>query len=688
MATITAASGGGNWTTGATWVGGVAPTAADDARLAGTSGNVTVDAGALCRSLDCTGYTGTVTHNASSTLNIGDGTAGAGNIALRFVSGMTYNGNNTGNFLFKSTSATTQTIDFASKNMGSVTFDGVGASWQLTGTFAQRSGATNMTLTNGALDTNGQSCTWVALSSSNSNTRSFSLGTSNITITAASSSAWNFTTDTNLTFNPGSSTITFTGAGATLTPGLVGGLRGTVFNNLVFTGGGSVALGSSMARYFVCNNLTVTGTAAKTDIFSFREGNSCIISGTLTLTGNSVTNRMLVESRLWGSTATINAAAVSLANCDFVDITGAGAATWTGTSLGDCGHNSNIIFDAPVTQTRSGAGGNWSTAGNWTSRVPLPQDDVIISSGATGTITADMPRLGRDIDFTGFTGTASMNTVPYMSFGSWTSGSSTTYTGTQTKTFAGRDTHTITSNGKIFSGGIFIDSKAGSYSMLDDLTILGRFTTTSGTLNTNNFNMSSNNSSANFVWNAASTVNVGTSTFTMTNGGSNPWSYQGAVMDASAATLVIADASATSRQISGGGKTYGTLTYTVPGSTGALTITGANTFGNINFSDASNARTLTFPASTTTTITGTFNVNGTAGKLMTVNSSTSGATATLSKPSGVVSADYLSIKDSTATGGAGWYAGTHSTNVSNNTGWAFTAPVPQELSLLLMGVGA
>jgi hypothetical protein len=36
--------------------------------------------------------------------------------------------------------------------------------------------------------------------------------------------------------------------------------------------------------------------------------------------------------------------------------------------------------------------------------------------------------------------------------------------------------------------------------------------------------------------------------------------------------------------------------------------------------------------------------------------------------------DYLSIKDSNATGGATWYAGANSVDAGNNTGWIFTAP--------------
>jgi len=47
---------------------------------------------------------------------------------------------------------------------------------------------------------------------------------------------------------------------------------------------------------------------------------------------------------------------------------------------------------------------------------------------------------------------------------------------------------------------------------------------------------------------------------------------------------------------------------------------------------------------------------------------------TISKTSGTVSLDYVSLRDSTASGGASFYAGDNSTNVSGNTGWIFTSP--------------
>jgi hypothetical protein len=69
-----------------------------------------------------------------------------------------------------------------------------------------------------------------------------------------------------------------------------------------------------------------------------------------------------------------------------------------------------------------------------------------------------------------------------------------------------------------------------------------------------------------------------------------------------------------------------------------------------------------------------FQINGVRIAKSTLTSSSAGNAWTISKSSGVVSnLDYLNIKDSTATGGATWYAGANSTNQGNNSGWIFAA---------------
>lgn len=87
------------------------------------------------------------------------------------------------------------------------------------------------------------------------------------------------------------------------------------------------------------------------------------------------------------------------------------------------------------------------------------------------------------------------------------------------------------------------------------------------------------------------------------------------------------------------------------------------------------ASTITFTAGTTTTVTD-FTLSGTAGNLVTINSSVPGTQFTLSKASGEVVASYLRIQDSNATGGATWnaYNGTN-TDLGNNSGWLFVSPV-------------
>ena len=134
-------------------------------------------------------------------------------------------------------------------------------------------------------------------------------------------------------------------------------------------------------------------------------------------------------------------------------------------------------------------------------------------------------------------------------------------------------------------------------------------------------------------------------------------------------TGFISMTAATAKSFVGGGSTFN-CTLSQDGA-GALTITDANTFGNIR--NTTQPVTISFTAATTTTFLNGFALSGTAGNLVTINSATA-ATHTLSKTTGTISGDYLSITNSTATGGALWYAGTHSTDGGGNTGWIFTAP--------------
>lgn len=481
MATITAAAGGGNWTAGGTWVGGVAPTAADDAVLDATSGNVTIDAGAVARSLDCTGYTGTLTHTAGVTLTLGTSTPGAGNTALKLAAAMTYTlgSATTSAITFASTSTTQQSITTAGKTLGNWSVTGAGGSYLLAD--ANTVGTTStVTVSAGTLNTGGQTCSWGNFSSITTNTRSVTLGASSVSITG---SAGTFDTipSTGLTLSAASSTVTFTGGS--------GYLRSTGTYGTVTW---SAATSNAQAQPFSCATLTITGGAVKTA--DFTSIGSITVSGALTIAGNSATNRIRVHTSAVGIRQTLTAGSVTVSNADFMDITGAGAASWnlsaaTG-GAGDCGGNSGITFTPPATQTHTAsAGGNWSDATKWTSRVPLPQDDVIVDATTTGTLTADMPRLGRSIDFTGFSGTATFSSTANQVFGSVTLASGMTVSGTQVLTLSGRGAYALTSAGKSFTQAVVLNAAGGTYALREALTTAGALTLTSGVLVTNGFTL-------------------------------------------------------------------------------------------------------------------------------------------------------------------------------------------------------
>lgn len=682
---------GGNWSSANTWsnvsAGGVdnsgPPASTDNVIFELLSGNCTIDDDSFCRSLDCTSgtgsYTGTLTHN-SFTLAIGDNTAGAGNVALKFAAGMTYTKTSTtlSQMLFSSPSATQQTVTTAGKVLGNATFTGTGGngSWIVSDALtANGSSLTTMTLNSGALDMNGQTVNIGGFNSSNSNVRSLTLGASSITI---GSTEWVLTNAVNMTFSAGTSTITVNAFSA----GFRGG--GLTYNIVIILSSGI----PQMTGTNTFATLTRTGAALKTDGLTLTADQT--VTGTFTVNSNSSVNRLIVQSNTLGTARTITAGSVVISNiADFQDITGAGAATWTvagtgATALGDCGGNSGITFTTPATQTATGtASFTWSTHG-WTSRVPLPQDNVVVNNAfsASQTITADMPRWGKSVTF-GCSGspTLAQSSNAGAVFGSLDLTGVASWTGSGGMTFSGRGNFLFTSNGTSYPANSIQLSMFGGKITLQDAFNVGvnGITLNNGELDTGGFSITSGNlSSSNSNTRA---LTLGATTWTLTATGT-PWNLatsSGMTLTPGSSTIKFTNTASNSKTFAGGGKTYNNFWYAPSSGTGTLIVSSNNTFADFK-DDGSVAHSITFASGTTQTLS-TWSVSGTAGNLITINSTTTATHALTKTGGGTINADYLNIQHSVArpwSGASGvdtWFAGAHSTNnqgvATAGSGWIF-----------------
>lgn len=699
MATRVFGAVAGNWNTDALWVGGVKPTAADDVTLTGTSANVTIDAASVCRSLDCTGYTGTLLHNAF-TLTIGDGTAGASNIALKLVAGMTYTLADpaTSAITFASTSATQQTVDSGGKTVGNVIF-GVSGTPNYAITTAINTGATaTVTSTfghihmDGAADNSGLSHSIGKWVSSASNTRTIDLGTSTITLSTTSGTIWNMGTTALITFNGASSTIISTG--------------GTGGNSLSFTTGnktyGTVDLrgaseqsvGTSSGQTATFTNLYRTGTTSTAGwnllSLALAGAGTIRVTGIFRVNGETNLKRAVVWPNSNGIPTTLNidGATLDLTNCDFQDVsfvssTDVDLSAITGLS-GDAGGNTIsgggvLTFTPSTTQTWQTTGaGNTSDVTKWTSRVPLPQDSVVFSSAFTGspTITADMWFSLGSIDFSSSTGNVTLNSaLAVMNIvGNVTLRSGVTITNSASCTvyLNSRTTNTITFNSATWNAITQVSSSNGGNLTFTTGTIgaalqhrSGTITIPIGTTLTTNTYISNATTAAGAclinvsgVWNLSGTGTVFTLLNSVTLTTISGSGYIG-----------ITNTGASSKTFAGAAGTYPSIRIS-GGGAGAVIFTGANTFDRI-YTDGGGTKSITLPGSTTTTILSHLGLNN-GSNVITVNSSA--GSATLFKGEGSLIWDYVSMTNIVASGNSSMFAGSNSTDNGGNTGWIFTDP--------------
>jgi len=489
-----------------------------------------------------------------------------------------------------------------------------------------------LSLQGGSFNTGNYSVTCANFSGSNAVVRSLTLGTS--TITLDNTAAWTFTTTTNLTFNAGTSTIIASSASVTFSGG------GLTYYNVSFTS--VTALTHTIQGANAFNNLTFTSRTTD-GVGAIVVSANQTISGTLTLgAANTAVRRLFVRSDTIGTQRTLTVATIAtLADVDFQDTVAAGASgTFSGTRLGNCTNNSNITFGAGQTVYWNLAGAqNWSAVAWATSsggapavnNFPLAQDTAIFddTGSVTGTITI---QIGWNLPAINITKTGAMTlangTQTPRIFGGLTLQAATVTTGTGAWTYAAYGvTSTFTSNTATFTPPLTIQAPTGTVTLADGLTQPSTVTTTltAGTLNLNNFTLSTgvfNSSNAN-----TRTITTGTGSFTVTGNATAIWgtntatnltytsgvptvnaTYSGAVgtrsVNTSAGLVDRINLNITAgTDIFAPSSTFGVNNYNFTGFSGTLTAVNTSIYGSLTLSS-----TMTVSAGT-----GTFTFKATSG---------------------------------------------------------------------------
>lgn len=274
-----------------------------------------------------------------------------------------------------------------------------------------------------------------------------------------------------------------------------------------------------------------------------------------------------------------------------------------------------------------GGTGNWNDSSHWafssggTGGETVPSNTngnnvFFDGNSGSGTVTVNVNSTCIGLDFTGYTGTfagsstlgigASLTIVPTVTF---------TYSGLITFTSTSHG-NTLTSSGKLLPA-ITFNGAGGEWTIQDDLTV-SSVTITNGS------------------------VVLGSHTIDLTGTGS-VWSATGGTLSSGTSIIKLTNASSSPKTFSGGGKLYYNFWITGSGS-GTYTIIGSNQFND--FKVDTPPHTVNFTAGSTQTLN-TFTVSGTAGNLMTLQSTSSGNHWSLFKNTpGKVICDYLSLKDS------------------------------------------
>ncbi|WP_338790965.1 T9SS type A sorting domain-containing protein [Bernardetia sp. MNP-M8] len=432
--------------------------------------------------------------------------------------------------------------------------------------------------------------------------RNFNYDVAGVTFTAANPLTVNGTTNIAAT-----RTVDFAGASSYT---FLGDFTANATTTTNFSNGNLAAFG----------NVTVeTGSTFR---FSSSTGGTATVSGTFTPNGNC------------SNPVTLSATGAFTAPVNF-----ANPQTWSGvdvSAINSTGANVTVNsisvvvtgnFTDNTTTGRTlfwvGGTGNWSDPIHWSLAsggtggecIPTSIDDVFFDAASFTTagqiVTIDIDATSKDLDWTGVTNTPTLTGAAARQFiltGSLTFAAAMNQTG-NAPTFEGlmifssATSQNIIMNGKGLNRTRFQTGAAGEWTLQDAFLVRNQLLLNSGTLDTNDENVTAGTFSTNNILVPTRNLNLGASTITLT----------------SASTIVLDYRNDTNFSLNSGTSTINISSNTTTIETGIL----AKTISNLNYIGAgvrtintgSDVNTITFGNITTANNGGQLNINGTSPKV-------------------------------------------------------------------------
>jgi alpha-tubulin suppressor-like RCC1 family protein len=685
-----------NWAASSGGAGGAGfPTSADNVIFdansdAGGIFTVTVIT-ANCNDITISGLDFTMTlagSYGSSTLNIyGSIAFPATNLTITYTGAVTLAATTTGKTI--NTSGLTFPV-----YPGSFNVDGVGGGWTLASNFTT---GNQFNLNAGTFNASTYTLNITyGVYFQGAGVKVLNMNSAIFNITGIGTYPWYNSSATNLTVNPGTSTLKLTGT-SSMNLGQGWSSAPIQLYNLEVNFNTTNLSMDFTTQVTIQNNFTFNNPASgSTTNYLTLSTSTSSVGGTFSVSNTTSSRRIQLRSSVAGTQRTLSVATMSsVTNTDFKDIALTGTASpWTASfGTGNLGNNSGITWNTQTAYWIGGTG-NWTDSAYWSlssggstaNGIPQSTNNVVFDGNSnTGTspftVTVNSGASGsapyincKDFSTSSLDGVMTLAPISYGTlnvYGSFTLPATNFvngFTGVATLNFLSTSTgNIITTNGISLDCGVVFNGVGGGWTLGSNLTF-GSLTVTAGTFNTGNYNLTSTGGRPDFysTGSLVRAINLGSSTvltYGMTISGSN--------LTFNAGTSQI-NLGATNSWGVGLPLTFYNFTMLgpmAPQSSNILNL--AYTFNNLTLTAPTSAGTSTVSLSANIIINGTFSITGGGGtstNRILVNSSVAATqrTITCNAISNFTNADF---KDIVIAGTASPFVAPFGTgNSGNNSG--------------------